>query len=223
VPGLACIQAGLKEVGLSADMTSTMNPRRTHLRSGRCTSARPSGFTLLELVMVIVILAVLAAMALPKYMDMSADAETAVFRQHLALARTAIHGVKMQAALNAGKGNFTSGGCTGNIDAAGNGTGCLAGGTAVKVVGYNLSCMTGLSQASWFVRNQNYGGYYSNDTAGGVMYMLTNAKFAGNRCYLQCTNGNGPNTTTTLTMRPDLAYTVGQPATCPATLDAGGG
>ncbi len=75
------------------------------------------GFTLIELVIVIVILGILAAVAIPKYEDMREQARTAALRGQLGSIRSA---VAIQYARNALNGSATFPTLTGAIFADGN-------------------------------------------------------------------------------------------------------
>lgn len=76
-----------------------------------------SGFTLIELVIVIVILGILAAVAIPKYEDMREQARTATLKGQLGSIRSAI---AIQYARNALNGTATFPTLNGSIFADGN-------------------------------------------------------------------------------------------------------
>jgi prepilin-type N-terminal cleavage/methylation domain-containing protein len=76
-----------------------------------------SGFTLIELVIVIVILGILAAVAIPKYEDMREQARTATLKGQLGAIRSAI---AIQYARNALNGSATFPVLNGSIFADGN-------------------------------------------------------------------------------------------------------
>jgi len=75
------------------------------------------GFTLIELVIVIVILGILAAVAIPKYEDMREQARTAALKGQLGAIRSA---VAIQYARNALNGSATFPTLNGTIFADGN-------------------------------------------------------------------------------------------------------